>query len=887
MYSEHPAQWLTNFPKAVMAIANKSSKYHAAMQQYIKDGGRYNALVTSTDLAKMPKLGKKEGIPGLRLIKDFNTTMETLPRMSEYISTVERLAKQNGISFEDALKNRKVTQEAMYNAKEVTLNFDRGGQYGRMLNRGFVPFFNPSIQGIDKLARFLVKDNKSMSEFMAMGAKMAGMVIAPTLAWEYFVNQDVHPGTGDEGMGDAYRKLSAYNKYAYFCIPMGKDEKGDWEFLKIPRAREMAAMQLPIDWFIQNVKWENRDGTANLFESGKQAVRLGIDQIGPVNPLTDNYFSPIWNLAHNKTWMGGQIEGYEDDAKRLQGRASDIYDSDTSSASIAIMSLVNAKQNAALKKLGISPDVTRWIKQHQVSPKQLDNMFDSYLGVIHDMAIRPFSQQGASLEAVKNNPGEEVKQWAQSTFGTAFIVNGTLSSQRKSGMYANLYDKKSKLEDYPKGSKEYIEADMELKKFQNNCVYDVQSLDGAIDAINRSKKYTAKQKAELTKALKREQNNIIDNYNEGKSKIYDPLDVCLKLKDENGKRVFSDDYVFTKLTYTSDNGKNAVAESWNALKSTEEYQKSPKKAVKQYKEITLQTRQMAGKMGDSKSFVDYASVAVACTDKKAKSGKSYDAVLDAYNINDSKRKAADVYVNEMGGSADTYVGSHRHIVEGAAKLGKFPKDLKDHEYAMILANARTKRGNPLRDRAYWIEDNPYGSNSYAMQRMNYARCLSSEKYSESKWTYRKVSKFADKYGLDYKSPDDDIVKAIEATYPKKTKEEKAALFGVIKPTDENPYGEIGDYGVDGDSGYEPGKKGHGRRRRGRRRRGGHGGGGGGGGGGTPFNPEVNKAGGAAKQKITATKVTDTTAKVKAKKSNLNDAYRKKVKKLREETRSIK
>ena len=61
----------------------------------------------------------------------------------------------------------------------------------------------------------------------------------------------------------------------------------------------------------------------------------------------------------------------------------------------------------------------------------------------------------------------------------------------------------------------------------------------------------------------------------------------------------------------------------------------------------------------------------------------------------------------------------------------------------------------------------------------------------------------------------------------------------------------------------------------------------GGGGGAAFTPEVNKAGGAAKQKITATKVTDTTAKVKAKKSNLNDAYRKKVKKLREETRSIK
>ena len=71
-------------------------------------------------------------------------------------------------------------------------------------------------------------------------------------------------------------------------------------------------------------------------------------------------------------------------------------------------------------------------------------------------------------------------------------------------------------------------------------------------------------------------------------------------------------------------------------------------------------------------------------------------------------------------------------------------------------------------------------------------------------------------------------------------------------------------------------------RRGRRGGGwGHGGGGGGGGGSTPFTPVVNTAGGAAKQKITKVKVTDTTKPSDyTKPSNLNDAYRKKVKKLR-------
>ena len=873
VYSEHPAKWLHAFPKAVMAM-KKGTKYHAALQQYIKDGGRYNALVTSTDLAKMPKIGQKEGIPGLRVIKEFNTAMETLPRMSEYISTVERLAKQNGITFEQALKNRKVVQEAMYNAKEVTLNFDRKGQYGAMLNRGLVPFFNPSVQGIDKLWRFLYKDNRSMSEFMAMGAKMAGMVAAPAVAWEALVNQ------GE--MGEAYRKLSAYNKYAYFCIPMGKDDNGDWNFLKIPRAREMAAMQMPIDWFVQNVKWQNRDGTANLFESGKQLVKLGIEQIGPVNPLTDNYFSPIWNLAHNKNWMGGSIENFDDEDKRQLGRASDIYDTDTSSAAVAIMSLVNAKQNDTLKRLGVGADVTNWIKRHQVSPKQLDNVFDSYLGVIYDMGIRPFSQEGASLESVKKNPKEELEEWGKSTFGTAFVVNGTLSSNRKFGMYSKLDDLKDKTKEYPKGSKELADAKAELSRFQNNCVYDVQTFDTAINSIQRSKKYTGREKAAMVLELKRVQNEIIDDYNAGKNKVHDPIETLLNMKNSKGKRVFSDDYVFTKLTYTNDDGTNAIASGWNKMKSSDYYKKHPKQAVKDFKEVTLETRRIAGKCGDSKSFMSYQTMAVVCADK-AKGGKDYTEIMDSYNVGKTERKMADTYINEFGGSIRTFTASHRHIVEGAARLGTYPGKLKDHDYAMILANARTKNGNKLKDRAYWIEDpNSWGTGSYAYQRMNYARCLSDEKYKDSNWSYRKVNKFAKKYGLSWNSSDEDIVNAINETYNNKTKEEKAALFGVIKPTDENPFGEVGDYSVDGDVGYENDGKG-GRRRRGRRRRGHRGGGGGG--GGTPFTPIINTAGDQKLNlKSSKWKVSDVTSKTKAPDSNLTDAYRKKLKKLRESTR---
>lgn len=122
-------------------------------------------------------------------------------------------------------------------------------------------------------------------------------------------------------------------------------------------------------------------------------------------------------------------------------------------------------------------------------------------------------------------------------------------------------------------------------------------------------------------------------------------------------------------------------------------------------------------------------------------------------------------------------------------------------------------------------------------------------------------------------------------------DEKACLYEVLYSGGnyKNPYkAQIDDHlkwGENRDDEWGDGTGSGGWGRRGRRRGGwGHGGGGGGGGGGTPFTPVVNTAGGAAKQTITKVKVSDTTKPSDyTKPSNLNDAYRKKAKKLRAST----
>ena len=255
--------------------------------------------------------------------------------------------------------------------------------------------------------------------------------------------------------------------------------------------------------------------------------------------------------------------------------------------------------------------------------------------------------------------------------------------------------------------------------------------------------------------------------------------------------------------------------------------------------------------------------------------KGADKVVSAYIEKASTLKTmtenAALYA-QYGGNLKNYKTMRKTITQGAYDLGyDYVSEMRDGELAMTLANARTKKGKKYRDLAY------QANNYYIQNRMNAARCLDEKKNGGYKASDIKAT--CDKHKLeansDYSWDTDKVKKAIEADYPDASNETKAAMFIVITgQTKDNPYGSIGDYSLDADTGVYcsgHGGNGHGRRRRGRR------GGGGGGSGKSSFTPIINDAGKHAK-------VTNTSKKNYGTKSNLDDAYRKKLKKLREATR---
>ena len=242
---------------------------------------------------------------------------------------------------------------------------------------------------------------------------------------------------------------------------------------------------------------------------------------------------------------------------------------------------------------------------------------------------------------------------------------------------------------------------------------------------------------------------------------------------------------------------------------------------------------------------------------------------------------------DNGGTQQDYRSSQKRIFNTSRKLGNdYTSDMFPWDKAMALS---TKDGDKYNDLQYYASD----TSGKVSRRMNYARCLDNKGYKT-----KDINKFARKYDLDVKTSgwtgeqwrayDAKVEAAVKKEYGDKPLEEQAAIYHII--TDDSyhqPFGAVGDYSLKNDTGVAGlddrdtsgwGHGGYGRRRRGYRRRGwgGYGGGSGGGGGTMPTT-----ASGAIKGKVT-----DPLGKVSkfGAKSNLDDAYRKKARKLAEANR---
>lgn len=310
-------KFIKNLPRAIKSIKAKDVMW----QRYQALGGTSNTLFDYekgiyNDSGKIKKGLKKV----LGVISAANSFIEQIPRFNEFMLSVE---------------SGKTYEQALLDSADVTTNFTRGGKLTKMLNSTVMPFLNPSVQGWSKLWR-TATGRKTLREWGSLIVRALILGIGAS-ALNDLLNGD------DED----YQALNMRDKENYYLFKAGDT------FIKIPKGRVTAA----IGTLYLRLK-DKAEGNENAFDGWLSSV---LSMTTPADNMTRTIFSPVFDVANNRTWYGSEIEG-----KKFENIApADRYDESTSKIAIALGKVFN------------------------YSPKKIHYLIDQYSGVIGDIVLPP------------------------------------------------------------------------------------------------------------------------------------------------------------------------------------------------------------------------------------------------------------------------------------------------------------------------------------------------------------------------------------------------------------------------------------------------------------------------------------------------------------------
>ena len=255
--SKYSSKFIKNYGKALHEIITKGKYY----ESYIANGGMTNTYFDYNEGIK------KKRNKFVEKIRSTNEIVEQLPRLSEFISTLE---------------DGKSLNEALYNAAEITTNFKRGGEITKAINRNGVNFLNASIQGLDKQFRNFSGQNGAKG-YANLLLKATILGVAPSVLNHILLDDD-----------DDYEDLPENTKDLYYLF-----KYDDGKFIRIPKGRVLSIFGSSARRILETVQ-----GKEDSFDGFTDTL---INQMAPNNPLEDNILAPIIQVKNNRTWYGGEI----------------------------------------------------------------------------------------------------------------------------------------------------------------------------------------------------------------------------------------------------------------------------------------------------------------------------------------------------------------------------------------------------------------------------------------------------------------------------------------------------------------------------------------------------------------------------------------------------
>ena len=374
----NPVEFAIRYMGAFKSIVTNDQMY----QQYKAMGGGHSSkLATDINLIKKSLRDievKDKGKARQMAYAIFRHPLETITSLNDIVESVPRV-----LEFTKTLIETGDYQQAIFNADDITTNFKRhgSGATAKAVNR-FVFFNNASLQGLDKTRRSLTgKDAVSKWTKWALFALLSS-------ALQYFWNR-----REDE---EGYEQLSSYTKNNFYNYAIG-----DGKFIAIPKPRETAIFDSLTERTIEFV-FGNKEAFYDF--GGYLADNLLPPMVaedlfvGDIVDATHDFFGGtvvggITDIGFNKDFMGRPIESnYEQNYLESWER----YDEGTSKPAYYL-------------------GQTEWARNTNMSPKKIDHLLASSLGII-----------GSAIQAVF--PMEETRKDVTLGLRNRFIKDSVYST---------------------------------------------------------------------------------------------------------------------------------------------------------------------------------------------------------------------------------------------------------------------------------------------------------------------------------------------------------------------------------------------------------------------------------------------------------------------------
>lgn len=358
----NPIMFAAKYANAAYGMLKKSDDYK---RYQAMGGGHSSELSANMESIKesIRALNNKDKVAAIRILGTIvRHPIQSIATVNDFVESTPRF-----MEFKNKLKQTGDTQSAIYAADDLTTNFKRVGKKGRSVNK-VIMYNNAGVQGLDKMRRSFTDVPKN--ERNARIAKYAISALMTTALMEFWNRRD-------EESEDAWENLSAYKKNNFYNFSIG-----DGNFISIPKARELSALSSFFERCADKYFYDNDDA---FYDFGGYLWQQFTPPIlpEPGNPVDmahslfgSTVLSSLTDIGFNKDFKGSPIESEYDKTLYPFQR----YNENTS-------------------KIAVWLGQTEIARKLNISPKQLDHILSSNLGIIGQInkALFPINESRRDL----------------------------------------------------------------------------------------------------------------------------------------------------------------------------------------------------------------------------------------------------------------------------------------------------------------------------------------------------------------------------------------------------------------------------------------------------------------------------------------------------------